>query len=39
MSRGVLGPAQDVSTLTPELVMHQAIGDVEAGASSMASEK
>ena len=26
MSRGVLGPAQDVSTLTPELVMHQAIG-------------
>ena len=27
MSRGVLGPAQDVNSLTPELVMHQAIGD------------
>jgi ribose transport system ATP-binding protein len=27
MSRGILGPAQDVSVLTPELVMHQAIGD------------
>jgi ribose transport system ATP-binding protein len=26
MSRGVLAPAQDVSALTPEKVMHLAVG-------------
>jgi ribose transport system ATP-binding protein len=35
MCRGVLSPAYDVKDLTPERVMHLAVGDGPAGAPVM----